>query len=83
VGNHEYSGQCAPGNGSMWSNTTFSVGCYEMVPRKRDKSSSKRGPLKVRVRGLVSNSQAVYDKAEEICNQLDAGTYTGPKNVKV
>jgi len=37
----------------------------------------------VRVKGLVSDPQAVYDAAQRIVEQLDAGTYSGPKNVTV
>jgi len=61
---------------------TFSVGCYELVPRKSGEGT-KRGKVKVRVAGPLSRPHDVYRKASEICAQIDAGTYTGPKNVRV
>lgn len=80
---HKYSGQCAPGNGRMLANNTFSVGCYEVGPKANGKGEKRIGAVKVRVSGYVSNTGAVYNrKAEEICDQLDAGTYFGPKNVR-
>ena len=79
---HEFDGACAPGksSGSWWK--TFSVGCYEIVPRK-SVTGTKRGPVKVRVIGPVSRPHDVYRKAEEICVALDAGTYVGTKTVRV
>ena len=80
---HEFDGACAPGkpiHSTSWM--TFSVGCYELVQRKSG-NGTKRGPVKVRVIGPVSRPHDVYRKAEEICVALDAGTYVGPKTVRV
>ena len=61
---------------------TFSVGVFEWVERST-RFGVKRGLIKVRVEGLSSQSEAVYAKAAEVVNQLDAGTYTGPKRIRV
>lgn len=79
---HGYSGQCAPHTGCGIGYRTFSVGIFEVVPTASGKGT-KRGPVKVRVKGMVSNPQAVYDVADKIVQKLDAGTYAGPKNVDV
>lgn len=80
-GKHDFSGQCAPkGNGTTWS--TFSVGVFQWLP-KAGGIGVKRSAVKVRVKGSSSNPEKVYDKAEEIVAALDAGTYTGKRNVIV
>lgn len=80
TGKHGYSGSCAPG--SCWVGETFSYGIFEMVPAKTA-TGWKKGPVKVRVSGPTSQTEAVKAKAEQIVAALDAGTYAGPKNVKV
>lgn len=82
---HGYSGSCAP-DGKNWIHyKNFSLGIFELIPKKgkHPANSFKHGKVKVSVYGHVSNEKAVYDKAREIMNQLDAGTYQGPKNVRV
>jgi len=77
---HSFSGKCA---GMMWpSMQTCSVGVYELVPRASG-NGEKPGKVKVRVSGNVSDFQRICDKAAEICKQLDAGKYSGPKTVRV
>jgi len=63
---------------------TFSVGVFLWIPT-RAKGGIKRGKAKVRVSGPVSYEglKLVYDKALEVANALDAGTYAGPKMVRV
>lgn len=80
---HGYSGQCAPTDKFWIGYKTFSVGIFEVVPTASGKGTKRGGAAKVRVRGLVSNPQDVYDAAQRIVEQLDAGTYAGPKNVDV
>jgi len=80
---HEFDGKGTPGNGGVRAPfATFSVGCCELVPRASGKGT-KFGKAKVRVTGPASRTLDVYRKASEICAQLNAGTYTGPKNVRV
>lgn len=64
-----------------WMNT-FSVGVFPWVLSSNGKFL-KKGKAKVRVSGMSEQPQKVYDKALEIALELDAGTYKGPKNVKV
>lgn len=63
---------------------TFSVGVFLWIPT-RAKGGIKRGKAKVRVSGPVSDAgrKLVYDAALEVANALDAGTYAGPKLVRV
>jgi len=63
---------------------TFSVGVFAWVPAL-SKSGIKRGAAKVRVSGPATSAghKLVHDKAQEIANALDAGTYDGPKLVRV
>jgi len=84
AGTHSYDGACRPGACamSMSSQKTFSVGIFEWVPKAHCKGY-KRGPVKVRVYGLVSDPRSVDIKAREIVTALNAGTYTGPKRVRV
>lgn len=81
---HGFDGSCRPGpNGELQccGQTTFSVGIFQILPKANGKGT-KRGPVKVRVKGNVSNPEAVLSRARAIVDQLDAGTYSGPKNVK-
>ena len=83
VGKHGYEGACAPGGGvsCSWNQETFSVGIFEWVPRSCGKGV-KRGKVKVRVSGPVDMPERVYARADAVVAELDAGTYTGPKNVR-
>ena len=80
---HGYRGSCAPGSGCAYGYETFSVGIFEVVPKAGGKGTKRGGPVKVRVKGRMSDPQAVYDVADKIVEKLDAGTYAGPKNVDV
>jgi hypothetical protein len=60
--------------------SAFSVACFQWLPKA--KGGLKRGRCVVRVFGPTSRPDLVYSKATEICNQLNAGTYAGPKNVR-
>ena len=83
MGKHEYSGAWSPRvGGQYYSNTTFSVGIYEAFPEFAGERAGKSA-VKVRVSGYTIKPELVYQKAREICEQLDAGTYAGPKNVSV
>ena len=63
---------------------TFSVGIFEWLPNA-DGKSVKVGPYKVRVvgRGLSSGTSRgpVASVCDMIVEQLDAGTYSGPRRV--
>lgn len=80
---HDFSGACIPnGKPGRFSYSTFSLGVFEWVP-KAGGNGVKKGPVKVRVIGLVTNEAAVFAKAQEIADALDAGTYSGPKTVNI
>jgi hypothetical protein len=61
---------------------TFSVGVYPVVPTK-DGTRTKKGKAVVRVSGKQDDADIIHLRAAEIAAQLTAGTYTGPKHVKV
>ena len=48
--------------------TTFSVGVYQWLPKSSGKGLKKSNTI--RVLGYVADPQAVYAKAEELCQQL-------------
>lgn len=80
VGKHDYAGACNPQDVATLGFKTFSVGVFEWV---HGAGGPKRGPVKVRVSGLVENANGVYAVATLIAEGLDAGEYKGPKNVRV
>lgn len=92
VGKHAFAGSCAPpgvneasggwDGGTYRSWEMFSVGIFQWVLRASGKGV-KRGPVKVRVEGRTTDAKLVAAKARAICELLDIGAYTGPKNVKV
>ena len=82
IGTHGWSGSCAPGGLCPYRTETFSVGCFEWLPSAKQ-GTAKKGKCKVRVYGQTDNPQPVYEEAERICRELDAGTYTGPKTIRV
>ena len=81
AGKHGFSGQCCPGTVQAGQHE-FSVGVFQWVPT-RSGMCLKKSAVKVRVIGSTSDPDRVYAKALEIVEQLDAGTYAGPKRVRV
>ncbi len=81
-GTHSFDGKCDPAKcGGAWSGQeTFSVGIFQWA-KKSSGAGLKRGPVKVRIVGLVSDPESVYAKANEIAGKLDAGVYAGSKTV--
>lgn len=62
---------------------TFSIGVYEIIENPSGKGA-KRGATIVRINGNANNTEEVYSKAKEICEQLRNGNdYVGPKTVKL
>jgi hypothetical protein len=82
AGTHDFEGACAPGSMTFCQWDTFSVGIFEWVPKSSGRGS-KRGKVKVRVKGSTSDPDSVAAKAREIVAALDAGAYIGPKTVNV
>ena len=75
AGKHSYDGEFKPRKaGYLFNPQTFSVGCFEWIPRA-DGKGLKRGRVKFRVRGKVSEAEEVYACAEKICEALDAGVW--------
>ena len=83
IGSYDFAGSCSPQGGRCFVpfQRTFSVGCFRWTASAR--GEPKKGRVEVRVSGPVDRWADVEAKAREICLELDAGTYTGPKNVKI
>ena len=83
AGSHGFSGSCSPTSCGEWGGHyhTFSYGIFEWVPKAGGKGL-KKSAVKVRVSGNINNEAVVRKECERIIVLLDAGTYTGPKNVK-
>jgi len=84
IGDHGFSGSCAPGGGSEWigRSHTFSYGIFEWVLKSSGKGF-KKSAVKVRVSGPVSKEALVREHAEKIVKELNYGIYSGPKHVKI
>ena len=67
---HDFYGACAPGNIENFGNNTFSVGIFQWWPKANGKGL-KRSPVKYRVKGYVADAEKVYNRAREICKELD------------
>lgn len=83
-GRHDFSGACAPYalRHAISAPETFSVGIFMWVAKTSSKGC-KRSKVKVRVVGLTSDPELVYEKAREISLLLDVGRYKGPPVVRV
>ena len=79
AGTHAFYGACAPLEGFRNTAETFSVGCFEWIPALG--GGTKRGPVKVRIKGSCDAPEAVYNCAAYVCEKLDAGTYDGTKTI--
>lgn len=60
---------------------TFSVGIFKWVAARSGRL--KKGRSEVRVSGLVKNKENVFKVVSEVRSKLQAGTWSGPKTVKV
>jgi|GEM_PF-6215057 len=71
----DFDGACVPvlADGSVRRSfttfETFSVGIFQWIPRASGKGL-KRGKVKERISGLVSDPEAVYRRARERCASL-------------
>ena len=79
---HGYGQTFAPIKGVLPDGAIVSIGIFELIPKASGRGTRK-GPVKVRVIGDVSNEAAVKAKVLEIVELLDNGKYLGPKNVKI
>lgn len=78
---HGFDGACKL-DGAQGFQETFSVGVFAILPKVYGEGT-KRGPVRVRIKGPISNPDAVYKKAREIVDLLDAGNYSGPRTITV
>ncbi len=82
---YAFDGEFLPSRRRMGGgNDTFSLGVYPQVPRANGKGI-KRGRVLVRIvaRADAEGERLAVAKANEVIAQLTAGTYSGPKSVRV
>lgn len=79
VGKHDFDKENAIINGM---NITFSVGIFKWE-LKNNGGEMKKGKAIVRISGLVINKEKVFEMAENVVKQLDAGNWDGRKSVAV
>lgn len=80
-GRYDYSGACAPwSDGSHGSNETFSVSVFMWV---RSRSGLKKAKSVYRISGRIDKPEAVYKRADEVCDFLDQGGVLTRKSERV
>lgn len=80
VGKHDYDKDEACKNALKFQG--FSINIFKWVLKNNGKSM-KRSNCIVRVKALSLYQYQAFELAESIVNELDKGTYSGPKNVEV
>jgi len=89
LGTHGYSGIGPLTSPQFYTGCkSFSVGIWQWVKgagwdARMRPDAVKHGRVKVRISGSTSSPEYVYMEARHICRMLDAGTYKGPKHVRV
>jgi hypothetical protein len=81
----DYSGQCVPPTGAVFRmEETFSIGIFQRIARvKRDGTelftpfgvALKRGPVRFRIKGYVSQPDLAIRAAKAVCERLNKGGY--------
>jgi len=69
---HDYSGDCVPGGKYSGGYLKFSVGIFQWLPKAGGKGL-KKSKVIYRISGFCANPDAVYRRAEFICERLDSG----------
>ena len=64
VGDWDFDGCCAPNSPCAFSNTTFSIGIFQWIP-KSDGKGIKRGKVVKRIKGYSSEPAIVFKMAEQ------------------
>jgi hypothetical protein len=72
-GKHDWRGSCSPENSiGAFRCSTFSVGIFQWVAKSGGKGL-KRSAVLYRIKGYSSNPEAVYARAEFVCDMMDRG----------
>lgn len=77
VGKHDYNKEIIPG-----PQKTFSVGIFKWE-LKKDGKSMKKGKTIVRVSGLVTDKEKVFNFADNVVKDLDANLWDGRKSINI
>lgn len=70
---YDWHGHCDPAN-RKHTCRTFSVGCFQWIPRTGVKPGLKKGKVLQRFSGLVQQAEIVYAKAQAWCDEMNAWT---------
>ncbi len=79
---HGFDGSCAPGSHYSSGQVSFSVGVFQWLPTAAGRGL-KRSPVKIRIKGYMSEPERVYAAAREVCTKLDAGWVPDKKSISV
>ena len=81
---YDYDGQCSPRHfGVGWvGQGTFSVSVFQWA-KKSSGNGLKKAKSVYRIYGLIGNPDKVYQRAEEVCDFLDAGGVLEKKSERV
>ena len=69
---HDFSGSYSPNDNGCFNSSTFSVGCFQWLP-KSSGTGLKKSAIKFRVKGNSATPEKVYTHARKICGMLDVG----------
>ena len=81
VGKHDYDKASAE-NFASWNGKTFSINIFQWLLKNNGKEM-KAGKGIVRVSGSPKIKEKVFEMAENVVKQLDAGNWDGRKSVGV
>lgn len=63
----DWAGACDPSKNGYQPFATFSVGCFQWLPKTGVRKGLKRGKVVKRFRGPVSDPESVYQQAAAWC----------------
>ena len=80
---HYFSGECAPNpDAHVHWGKTFSVGIFQCLPKASGKGL-KKGKVKYRIIGWTREPESVYEKAVQICREMDNGQFPNKKSERI
>lgn len=65
----DWSGSCDPSRGFGLRVETFSVGCFQWIPRTGVRPGLKKGKVQKRFAGPTSDAKRIYKQAQAWCDQ--------------
>lgn len=78
---YDYQGSCGPREYGIGWWETFSVSIFQWV--KGNTGRLKKAKSVYRIKGLISDNEKVYARAEELCDLFDTGVTMSQKSETV